>query len=86
MYPIEPAPLTGPLAPRLSPDSPLVITAADLLNRHKAEVGTSMCHGCGEPYPCGPGVHAAAVCLAAGLTPQDMGVSPDVSPRALVAA
>jgi hypothetical protein len=86
MHPIEPAPLTGPLAPRLSPDSPLVITATDLLNWHVAEVGSSMCHGCGAPYPCGPGVHAAAVCMAAGLTPEDVGLPKDTPRRALAAA
>jgi hypothetical protein len=86
MYPIEPAPLTGPRAPRLSPDSPLVITATDLLNRHVAEVGSGMCEGCGEPYPCGPGAHAAAVCMAAGLTAEDIGLSHHPSRPALAAA
>ncbi len=86
MYPVEPAPLTGPLAPRLSPESPLVITATDLLNRHVAEIGTSMCHSCGEPYPCGAGAHAAAVCLAAGLTARAVDLTPDGSRRELAAA
>jgi hypothetical protein len=74
---ITPAPLTGPLAPRLSPDSRLVAAATDLLGRHTAEAGT--CQGCGDPYPCGAGVHAVAVCLAAGLTPEAVGLPPEAA-------
>ncbi len=63
---VEPAPLNGPSAPRLPRGSLLVTAAVDLLTRHSTgEHGT--CRSCGEEYPCPAGVHAAAVCQAAGL-------------------
>jgi hypothetical protein len=77
---IEPAPPSGPLAPLLDPDSQLVATALDLLQRHTAELASSICKSCGAEYPCESGVHAALVCRAAGLDPDSMG-RPDALSR-----
>jgi hypothetical protein len=71
---IEPAPLTGPAAPRLNPDSSLVIAAFDLLARHTADQAESTCQYCGEGYPCPTGIHAALVCRAAGLDLESIGL------------
>jgi hypothetical protein len=62
---VEPAPLSGPEAPRLDPGSRLVTAAVDLLARHTADAGT--CRTCGAGFPCPPGIHASAVCQAAGI-------------------
>lgn len=57
---VEPAPLSGPTAPRLPKGSTLATVAADLLARHTADDGDT-CRACGEEYPCAAGTHAAAV-------------------------
>jgi len=72
---VTPAPLNGPLAPRLSPDSSLVVAARDLVARHRAV--DDRCPRCADAYPCPPTVHAALVCLAAGLDPQAVGLPPE---------
>jgi hypothetical protein len=64
---VTPAPLTGPLAPRLRPDSHLVVAARDLLALHSASEADGWCLRCEQAYPCPPAVHAAQVCQAAGL-------------------
>ena len=64
---VTPAPLTGPLAPRLRPDSHLVVAARDLLARHGTSTADGWCLRCDESYPCPPAIHAAQVCRAAGL-------------------
>jgi hypothetical protein len=69
MDPVTPAPLTGPLAPRLHPDSHLVDAAADLFVRHSAAMVDGWCTRCDQPYPCPPAIHAAQVCQAAGVDP-----------------
>ena len=71
---VTPAPMTGPLAPRLSPDSPLVASARELVARHRAAVVDERCDWCADVYPCPPTIHAALVCLAAGLDPQAIGL------------
>jgi hypothetical protein len=77
---VTPAPLTGPLAPRLQPDSYLVAAARDLLARHSATAAEGWCTRCDEAYPCPPAVHAAQVCQAAGLD-----VPTEPAPRSLAA-
>ena len=69
---VTPAPLTGPQAPRLEPDSHLVEGARDLVARHRASVVDGRCERCEEPYPCAMAAHAAQVCLAAGLDPDSI--------------
>jgi hypothetical protein len=72
---VSPAPMSGPSAPRLSPDSPLVIAARDLVVRHGATAPRGgHCLSCSRPYPCPSIVHAALVCRAAGLDPAAMGL------------
>jgi hypothetical protein len=72
---VSPAPMSGPFAPRLSPDSPLVHAARDLVVRHGATAPREgHCLSCGRPYPCPSIVHAALVCGAAGLEPEAMGL------------
>ena len=66
---VTPAPPTGPLAPRLSPDSHLVLAARDLLARHSGATVDGWCPRCEQAYPCPAAIHAAQVCQAAGLDP-----------------
>jgi hypothetical protein len=68
---VTPAPLTGPLAPRLRPESHLVAAARDLYARHSAETVDGWCARCDEAYPCPPAIHAAQVCEAAGVDPAE---------------
>lgn len=68
---VEPAPLYGPWAPQLDPDSSLVRAAADLLAAHLplGNAGSeAVCARCGEGFPCPAAVHASFVCRAAGIT------------------
>ena len=73
---VTPAPLTGPLAPRLRPDSHLVAAARDLVARHQASVVDGRCQRCEEAYPCAMADHAAHVCLAAGVDPAGSDLGP----------
>ena len=82
---VTPAPLTGPLAPRLRPDSPLVSAARELVVAHRAGDPDANCARCEDPYPCPPTIHAALVCLAAGLDPQAVGLPPEASQWELAA-
>jgi hypothetical protein len=76
---IEPAPLTGPAAPRLDPESPLVTAAVALLGRHTVDEAERTCRSCGESYPCDSGVHAVFVCRAAGLDLASVGLPAEAS-------
>jgi hypothetical protein len=76
---IEPAPLSGPQAPQLDPQSALVAAAEALLERHTAEETGSACRACGGAYPCEAGMHAALVCRAAGLAPESIGLPAEAS-------
>jgi hypothetical protein len=69
---VEPAPLSGPSALRLDPESALVTGALDLLARHTKD--GLVCRGCMNPYPCQARAHAKLVCLAAGLDPESLPV------------
>ncbi len=73
---VTPAPLSGPEAPRLRPDSHLVEAARDLVARHRASLVDGRCQRCEEPYPCAMAGHAAHVCLAGGLDPETIALSP----------
>lgn len=73
---VTPAPLSGPLAPRLKPDSDLVEAARDLVARHRASVVDGRCERCDEPYPCQMAAHAAQVCVAGGVDPDTDAVDP----------
>jgi hypothetical protein len=64
---VEPAPLSGPYAPRLDPQGPLVAGAIDLLARHTADPDRGICRACMNPYPCQARRDAKVVCLAAGV-------------------
>ena len=74
---VTPAPSTGPLAPRLSPDSHLVLAARDLLARHSGDAVENWCQRCDVSYPCPPAVHAAQVCRAAGIDPAEPRALPE---------
>ena len=76
---VTPAPMTGPLAPRLRPDSPMVASARELVARHRASAPDGQCQWCTDVYPCPPTVHAALVCLAAGLEPHAIGLPPEAA-------
>jgi Glycosyl transferase family 2 len=76
---VTPAPMTGPLAPRLSPDSPLVASARELVARHRETVADERCGWCADVYPCPATIHAALVCVAAGLDPQAIGLPPEAA-------
>ena len=76
---VRPAPMTGPLAPRLSPDSPLVASARELVVRHRDTVADDRCGWCADVYPCPPTIHAALVCLAAGVDPHAIGLPPEAA-------
>jgi hypothetical protein len=76
---VTPAPPTGPLAPRLSPDSHLVVAARDLLARHGGATVDGWCQHCEQAYPCPPAIHAAQVCQAAGLDPAEPPASHDLA-------
>ena len=83
---VTPAPLNGPLAPRLEPGSHLVEAARDLVTRHHASVVDGQCQRCDEPYPCQMAEHAAQVCVAAGLDPDTIALDPPPpSPQDLAA-
>jgi hypothetical protein len=50
--------------PVVPPDSPLAVTARELLAAHTPPEGEELCPRCQEPDPCPTARHASIVCLA----------------------
>jgi hypothetical protein len=48
-----------------------VVAARDLLAKHGSATVDGWCQRCEQAYPCPPAIHAAQVCQAAGLDPDE---------------
>ncbi|MEV0268172.1 hypothetical protein AB0H43_05295 [Hamadaea sp. NPDC050747] len=63
-------------SPVVAPDSPLAVTARELLAAHTPPEGSTTCPRCEVPDPCAIARHASIVCLAARDPAEETALAP----------